>query len=109
MEGRRRVALPNLTPEQRQAALAKAAEARQARTKLLNDIKDGKETISGVLARAKEDTVVGKTKVAQLVKALPGYGPAKVTALMEKAGIPEERRVAGLGQRQREALLAALS
>ena len=81
----------------------------QARTKLLNDIKDGKETISGVLARAKEDTVVGKTKVAQLVKALPGYGPAKVTALLEKAGIPEERRVAGLGQRQREALLAALA
>ncbi len=103
------MALPNLTPEQRQAALAKAAEARQARTKLLNDIKDGKETISGVLARAKDDTVVGKTKVAQLVKALPGYGPAKVTALLEKAVIPEERRVAGLGQRQREALLAALS
>jgi hypothetical protein len=109
MEGRRRVALPNLTPEQRQAALAKAAEARQARTKLLNDIKDGKETISGVLARAKDDTVVGKTKVAQLVKALPGYGPAKVQAVMAKAGIPEERRVAGLGQRQREALLAELN
>src|SRR5258707_2611481 len=107
MEGRRRVALPNLTPEQRQAALAKAAEARQARTKLLNDIKDGKETISGVVALANDDTVVGKTKVAQLVKALPGYGPAQMTALLEKAGIPAQRRVAGLGQRQREALLAA--
>ena len=97
------------TPEQRQAALAMSSEARQARTKLLNDIKDGKETISGVLARAKDDTVVGKTKVAQLVKALPGYGPAKVQAVMAKAGIPEERRVAGLGQRQREALLAELN
>jgi hypothetical protein len=73
------VALPNLTPEQRQAALAKAAEARQARTQLLSDIKAGKQTIKAVLDRAKEDSVVGKTKVAPLVKALPGYGPAKVT------------------------------
>lgn len=102
------MALPNLTPEQRQAALAKAAEARQARTKLLNDIKSGTLTIKSVLDRAKEDSVVGKTKVAQLVKALPGYGPAKVTAVLEKAGIPAERRAAGLGQRQREALLSEL-
>lgn len=102
------MALPNLTPEQRQAALAKAAEARQARTKLLSDIKAGNQTIKAVLDRAKEDSVVGKTKVAQLVKALPGYGPAKVTAVLEKAGIPAERRAAGLGQRQREALLSEL-
>ena len=102
------MALPNLTPEQRQAALAKAAEARQARTKLLNDIKAGKETIPTVLARAKEDAVVGKTKVAQLVRALPGFGPAKVAAILEEAGIPAERRAAGLGDRQRAALLSAL-
>lgn len=102
------MALPNLTPEQRQAALAKAAEARQARTKLLNDIKAGKETIPTVLARAKEDAVVGKTKVAQLIRALPGYGPAKVTAILDEAGIPAERRAAGLGDRQRAALLSAL-
>ncbi|HWE92162.1 MAG TPA: integration host factor, actinobacterial type [Pseudonocardiaceae bacterium] len=102
------MALPNLTPEQRQAALAKAAEARQARTKLLNDIKAGKETIPTVLARAKEDAVVGKTKVAQLIRALPGYGPAKVTAILDEAGIPVERRAAGLGDRQRAALLTAL-
>ena len=103
------MALPNLTPEQRQAALAKAAEARQARTKLLNDIKTGSETIPGVLSRAKSDAIVGKTKVAQLVKALPGYGPAKVAAVLEEAGIPAERRAAGLGDRQRAALLSALS
>ena len=104
------MALPNLTPEQRQAALvaAVAPEVRQARTKLLNDIKAGAETIPAVLARAKEDAVVGKTKVAQLVKALPGYGPAKVAAVLEEAGIPAERRVAGLGDRQRAALLSAL-
>lgn len=102
------MALPNLTPEQRQAALAKAAEARQARTRLLNDIKAGKETIPTVLARAKEDAVVGKTKVAQLIRALPGYGPAKVNAILDEAGIPAERRAAGLGDRQRAALLSAL-
>lgn len=102
------MALPNLTPEQRQAALAKAAEARQARTKLLRELKTGTQTMSAVLARAKDDAVVGKTKVAQLIKALPGYGPAKVAAVLDEAGIPAERRAAGLGDRQRAALLSAL-
>ena len=102
------MALPNLTPEQRQAALAKAAEARQARTQLLRELKTGSLTMSAVLARAKDDAVVGKTKVAQLIKALPGYGPAKVAAVLDEAGIPAERRAAGLGDRQRAALLSAL-
>jgi hypothetical protein len=42
------------------------------------------------------------------VRALPGYGPAKASAVLEQAGIPEDRRVAGLGSRQREALVSAL-
>ncbi len=62
-----------------------------------------------MLDRAKTDTVVGKTRVAQLLKSLPGYGPAKVTALMERTGIVPSRRAAGLGDRQRQALCAALT
>jgi ribosomal protein S13 len=52
--------------------------------------------------------VVGKTKVADLLKSLPGYGPAKVSALLEKTGIDASRRAAGLGDRQKQALLDAL-
>lgn len=103
------MALPTLTPEQRQEALKKAAAARTARKELRDKIASGEETIPSVLGRAKTDTIIGKTKVVDLLKSLPGYGPAKVTALMEQTGIDASRRAAGLGERQRQALLDALA
>lgn len=102
------MALPTLTPEQRAAALAKAAEARKARSELLSSIKSGAQNIGKVLENAKENRTIGKTKVTALLKAVPGLGAVKVAALMEKAGIDADRRAAGLGERQREALLNAL-
>lgn len=102
------MALPTLTPEQRAEALAKAAEARKARSALLADIKDGKQSIAAVLGKAKEDKTIGKTKVAALLKAVPGIGAVKVAALLEQAGIDPDRRAAGLGDRQKAALLDAL-
>ncbi|MCD2193645.1 integration host factor [Actinomycetospora endophytica] len=103
------MAPPTLTPEQREAALAKAREARRARMALLARISSGEETIRSVLQRAHSDPVVGKVKVSQLVRAIPGYGPAKTEALLEGVGITGGRRAGGLGSRQREALLTALS
>jgi hypothetical protein len=101
------MALPTLTPEQRADALAKAQEARKARSELLASVKTGTLSLGDVLAR--EDTVAKKTKVVQVLKALPGYGPAKVSALIEQLGIDENRRVGGLGDQQRAKLLAAIS
>ena len=62
--------LPTLTPEQRQAALVKASQARKARSELLAALKSGTTSMTEVLAR--EDDVAKKTKVAAAVKALPG-------------------------------------
>jgi hypothetical protein len=98
------MALPVLSPEQRQEALAKAREARAARSALLADVKAGTRTLADVLGR--DDDLARKTKVAQLVRALPGVGNARAAAIMERAGIPAQRRVGGLGARQREQLLA---
>jgi hypothetical protein len=39
-----------------------------------------------VLDRAKTGTIIGRTKVIDLLKSLPGYGPAKVTALLDSSG-----------------------
>jgi hypothetical protein len=103
------VALPTLTAEQRSAALAKAFEARTARSSVLASVKTGETTMPQLLASAKTDPVVGKIRVVQLLKALPGFGPSRATALMEQAGIAANRRVAGLGERQRAALLEALA
>jgi hypothetical protein len=98
------MALPTLSPEQRQEALAKAREARAARAAMLAEVKAGTLTLGGVLGR--DDDLARKTKVAQVVRALPGVGKARAAAVMERAGIPAERRVGGLGARQREQLLA---
>jgi hypothetical protein len=98
------MALPALSPGQRQEALAKAREARAARSALLAGLKAGTLTLAGVLGR--DDDLARKTKVNQVIRALPGVGQARAAAIMERAGIPAERRVGGLGARQREQLLA---
>jgi hypothetical protein len=103
------MALPTLTVAQRDEALRKAQAARLARKQLLAAIAAGEQTIPAVLDQAKTDTIIGRTKVADLLKSLPGYGPAKVTALMKQTGIVSSRRAAGLGERQRQALTAALT
>ncbi|MCC3767845.1 integration host factor, actinobacterial type [Streptomyces sp. UNOC14_S4] len=100
--------LPSMTPEQRKAALAKAAEARKARTALLDSLRSGKAKLSEVLHKAKSDPIAGKTKVSQLLRAVPGLGPAKVSALMDEIGIDPDRRAGGLGDRQRQQLATAV-
>jgi|SRR5215472_7826561 len=98
------MALPTLTPQQRQAALAKAQQSRAARSALLAGLKAGTLTLADVLSR--DDDTARRTRIAQVIRALPGVGPARAAAVMERAGIPADRRVGGLGARQREQLLA---
>ena len=109
VEGNQDMALPALTPEQRAVALEKAAEARRARSQLLEEIKTGQASIAAVLARSATDPIVAKTKVNALVRAVPGYGSAKAAAVLTKVGIAEGRRVGGLGAKQSEALISELS
>jgi hypothetical protein len=101
------MALPVLTPEQRQASLAKAREVRTARSALLAELRANTVTLADVLGR--EDDLARRTKVSQVLRAVPGVGPARAAAIMERAGIPAERRIGGLGARQREQLLAEIA
>jgi hypothetical protein len=97
-----------MTPEQRERALAKAADARKARGALLAEVKSGALGLAQVFDRADED-VVKKTRVAQVLRALPGYGPAKVAALMAASSVDEKRRVGGLSAAQRARLIEGVS
>lgn len=99
------MALPQLTDEQRQAALAKAAAARKARAELKERLKRGGTTLKQVLADAENDDALAKLKVSALLEALPGVGKVRAAELMEKFDIAASRRVRGLGERQRRALL----
>lgn len=100
------MALPPLTPEQRAAALEKAAAARQARAEVKNKLKYSNGTLSGVLTQGDTDEVIGKLKVVALLESLPGVGKVTARAIMSEIGISETRRVRGLGPHQREALIA---
>lgn len=102
------MALPVLSPEERAANLAKAAEVRQERAMLKAKLKSGELAAAAVLADS-ANSVVARMKVISLVESLPGYGKAKASKLLEELEISESRRVQGLGSRQRENLIKALS
>lgn len=97
--------LPTLTAEQRKAALEKAAKVRRERAELKKQLKEGKLKLSEVIKRGKTDDIAGKLKVSALLTSMPGIGQAKANAIMEKIGISESRRVAGLGPHQVKALV----
>ena len=98
--------LPTISDEQRRAALEKAAEIRRARADLKEQLKSGKTTLTAVLDRAESEEMVGKLKVSAVLQAMPGIGKVKATQIMEKLKIAESRRLRGLGDQQRRALLA---
>lgn len=99
------MALPQLTDEQRKAALAKAAAARKSRAELKERLKRGGTTLKQVLIDAESDEALAKLKVSALLEALPGVGKVRAGALMDQFDIAASRRVRGLGDRQRKALL----
>src|SRR6478736_4542843 len=99
------VALPTLTPEQRAAALEKAAAARRARAEVKNRLKYSQGSLSEVIEQGQTDDVIGKLKVVSLLESLPGVGKVKARAIMEEIGIAETRRVRGLGPHQAAALI----
>ncbi|WP_134773507.1 integration host factor, actinobacterial type [Ornithinimicrobium flavum] len=99
------MALPELTPEQRADALAKAAAARRERAAVKNRLKNAEGSLKEVIAEGKENDVVGKMKVSALLESLPGVGRVRARQVMEEIGISESRRVRGLGANQVAQLL----
>ena len=98
---------PELSPEQRQAALAKAAQARRVRAELRERLKMGSLDLAQLFETADGDEMVGKMKVVAALESLPGVGKVKARRTMQEIGISETRRLRGLGEQQRKALLAA--
>jgi hypothetical protein len=99
---------PHLSDEDRARALAKAAEVRRLRAEVREGLRTGALTLGEVLARS-GDEHIGGIKVKAVLTALPGLGKVRSYRLMEEVGIAENRRLRGLGPKQKEALLAVLS
>lgn len=94
------MALPPLTPEQRAAALEKAAAARRERAEVKNRLKHSGASLQEVIKTGQENDVIGKMKVSALLESLPGVGKVRAKQIMERLGISESRRVRGLGSNQ---------
>lgn len=93
---------PELTHEQRAAALAKAAEARHERAELLRKVKAGEVRPEDVLER--RDDLVKKTRVLSFIESWPGVGRQTAPRLMQAFHIAKERRIGGLGPKQLAAM-----
>jgi transposase len=103
------VALPTLTPEQRQAALEKAAAARQVRAEVKNRLKNSGASLAEVLEQAKDDEIVAKLRVVDLLQSMPGVGKVRAQEIMRRIGIADSRRLRGLGANQARALIDEFS
>ncbi|MBI02957.1 MAG: integration host factor [Acidimicrobiaceae bacterium] len=98
--------LPQLTDEQRRAALAMAAEARRVRAEIKELLKMGTLSLSELLDRSDNEKILAKMKVLSVLEALPKLGKVKARRTMDEVGISESRRLRGLGSQQRAELVA---
>lgn len=92
---------PKMTDEQRAMAAQRSSELRIERAQIKADLKAGNVT----LAQALEYEAAQRMLVRELIAALPNYGSTRAGAVMEHLRISPIRRVAGLGPKQKAALL----
>ncbi|MBM3674799.1 MAG: integration host factor [Actinobacteria bacterium] len=97
---------PSLTPEQRQAALDKAAHARRVRAEVKQRLKMNRLSLNELFAQGDADEVLAKLKVVSVLESMPGVGKVRARRIMAELEISESRRLRGLGAKQRAALLA---
>ena len=100
---------PQLTPEQRQQALEKAAAARRQRAEVKDKLKIGSLSLGELFEQAdnhdEPGQMLAKLKVVSVLESLPGVGKVRARNLMKELEISESRRLRGLGANQRKALL----
>lgn len=101
--------LPEMTDEQRAAALERARLARRTRAEITALLQTGSLTFSDVLERASEDELVAGTRVKVIVGAMPGMGKISTIRLLDEIGIADNRTLRGMTPRQTKALLERFS
>jgi len=102
------VSVPARSDAQRRQALAAALEARTERVRVRSAIRAGDLTAAEVIRGAGERSQWAALPVAWLISCVPGFGPVRTARLLAAAAVPKNRRVQGLGVRQRALLVDAL-
>ena len=96
---------PQLSPEDRARALAKAASSRKRRAEVKAQIKSGEYSLNQVFELSKSDEAVAKMRVFELLESISGVGKVRARSVMERLNISPTRRIQGLGAKQLPALL----
>ena len=91
---------PQLTPEERQAALLKAAVSRKRRAEIKDKMKNGVISFDAILELAKDEDAIAKMRVKELLESLSGVGKVRAQTLMDRLKISPTRRIQGLGRLQ---------
>ena len=89
---------PKLSPAERASAMAAATAARRARALIKEKLRSSEVSVFDVINSA--EPALQKMRVRELLESVPGVGPLRATAIMERAKISPTRRVAGLGRIQ---------
>lgn len=101
------MSLPVLTQEEKLDALKKAQDMRSKRAQVRVKLKKGSLTLQEVLDST-DDEVIARMRVMYLLQSLPQIGKVTSKKLMQEIGINENRRIQGLGKRQKAQLLQKL-
>ena len=102
----RRIDTPARSTDQRREALALANEVRLQRAALKAQLKRGE--LSVVVLIEDPPHYLASARIAELLKALPAYGPIKVERLLSSCQVSPRKTIAGLNDRQRRELIAVL-
>lgn len=95
---------PQLTPEERAAALLKAKQSRQMRAEIKARVKSQELSVSDVIDLARSEESIAKMRVLELVESIPGVGKIRGKAILERLEISLTRRIMGLGRHQMDSL-----
>ena len=95
---------PQLTPEERARALAKAKQSRQVRAAIKARVNSGELSIVDVIEISHGDEAIAKMRVLELVESMSGVGKIRAKSILERLEISLTRRIQGLGRHQIESL-----
>jgi hypothetical protein len=103
------MSVPVRSDEQRADALSAALAARRERARLRAALKARDLSPIAVIEGAHERPLWGALRVSWLLESVPGIGVVRAERIMSTLRIAPSRRIQGLGERQRAALVAELS